>query len=79
MWENPKWYQSLALKILNMFLISPEEGAQTSIHLATSDEVQNITGKYFSKKKSVQVNSKYNTLEIQKKLWALSKELTGLT
>ncbi len=79
MWENPKWYESLALKILNMFLISPKEGAQTSIHLATSDEVQNITGKYFSKKKSVQVNSKYNTLEIQKKLWALSKELTGLT
>ena len=79
MWENPKWYQSLALKILNMFLISPEEGAQTSIHLATSDEVQNITGKYFSKKKSVQVNSKYNTLGIQKKLWTLSKELTGLT
>ena len=79
MWENPKWYQSLALKILNMFLISPEEGAQTSIHLATSDEVQNITGKYFSKKKSIQVNSKYNTLGIQKKLWTLSKELTGLT
>ena len=79
MWENPKWYQSLIVRILNMFFISPEEGAQTSIHLATSDEVQNITGKYFSKKKSVQVNSKYNTLEIQKKLWALSKELTGLT
>ncbi len=78
MWENPKWYQSLALKILNMFLISPEEGAQTSIHLATSDEVQSITGKYFSKKKPVQVNSKYNTLEIQKKLWEISNELTGL-
>jgi NAD(P)-dependent dehydrogenase (short-subunit alcohol dehydrogenase family) len=79
MWERPKWYQSLILRILNMFLISPEEGAQTSIHLATSDEVQNITGKYFSKKKPVKVNSKYNTLEIQKKLWTLSKELTGLT
>ena len=79
MWENPKWYQSLIVRILNMFFISPEEGAQTSIHLATSDEVQNITGKYFSKKKPVKVNSKYNTLEIQKKLWTLSKELTGLT
>ena len=62
-----------------MFLISPEEGAETSIHLATSDEVQNITGKYFSKKKPVKVNSKYNTLEIQKKLWALSKQLAGLS
>ena len=79
MWENPKWYQSLALKILNMFLISPEEGAQTSIHLATSDEVQNITGKYFSKKQPVKVSSKYNTLEIQNKLWIISQELTGLS
>ena len=79
MWENPKWYQSLTIKILNMFFISPDEGAQTSIHLATSDEVQNITGKYFSKKKPVNVKSKYNTMDIQRKLWALSKELTGLT
>jgi NAD(P)-dependent dehydrogenase (short-subunit alcohol dehydrogenase family) len=79
MWENPKWYQSLTIKILNMFFISPDEGAQTSIHLATSDEVQNITGKYFSKKKPVNVKSKYNTMDIQRKLWAISKELTGLT
>lgn len=79
MWKNPKWYQSLTIKILNMFFISPEEGAQTSIHLATSDEVQNITGKYFSKKKPIQINSKYNTPEIQKKLWGISEELTGLT
>ena len=78
MWENPKWYQSLALKILNKFLISPEKGAQTSIYLATSDEVQNISGKYFSKKQPIKVTSKYNTLNIQKKLWEISNELTGL-
>ena len=79
MWENPKWYQSLIIKILNMFFISPEAGAQTSIYLATSDEVQNITGKYFSKKQPVKVSSKYNTLEIQNKLWIISQELTGLS
>jgi len=78
MWENPKWYQSLAIKILNKFLITPEEGSQTSIYLAESDEVQNITGKYFSKKKPIPVTSKYNTREIQKRLWTLSKELTNL-
>ncbi len=55
MWENPKWYQSLAIKILNKFLITPEEGAQTSIYLAVSDEVQSITGKYFSKKTTGEV------------------------
>ncbi|CAG0925570.1 unnamed protein product, partial [Notodromas monacha] len=27
---------------------TPEEGAQTQIHLAVSEEVEGVTGKYFS-------------------------------
>jgi NAD(P)-dependent dehydrogenase (short-subunit alcohol dehydrogenase family) len=78
MWERPKWYQSLILRILNMFLISPEKGAETSIYLACSDEVKEISGKYFSKKKPVKVSSKYNNIQIQEELWTVSKYLTKL-
>lgn len=74
MWEHPKWYQRLFIKILNLFLISPDKGALTSIYLACSDEVAGITGKYFSKQKPVPVKSKYNTPQIQKELWALTKQ-----
>ena len=27
MWEHPEWYQRLLIKILNLFLIAPEQGA----------------------------------------------------
>jgi len=74
MWEHPKWYQKLLIKILNLFLIAPEKGALTSIYLACSDEVAGITGKYFSKQKQVPVKSKYNTPRIQKELLALTKQ-----
>jgi NAD(P)-dependent dehydrogenase (short-subunit alcohol dehydrogenase family) len=74
MWAHPKWYQRLLIKILNLFLIAPEKGALTSIYLACSDEVAGITGKYFSKQKAVPVKSKYTTAQIQKQLWALTKQ-----
>jgi NAD(P)-dependent dehydrogenase (short-subunit alcohol dehydrogenase family) len=75
MWEQPKWYQTLLIKVLNLFMITPEKGALTSIYLACSDEVDGITGKYFSKQKAVAVKSKYNTVQIQKQLWAITQEL----
>jgi len=78
MWEDPKWYQSLIIKILNMFFITPEKGAETSIYLACSDEVNKISGKYFSKKIPVKVSSKYNMIQIQKELWTISKYLTKI-
>ena len=76
MWEHPKWYQSLIVKIINMFFISPVEGAQTSIYLACSDDVTGISGKYFKNKKPVKVSSKYNTIQTQKELWTISNYLT---
>jgi retinol dehydrogenase-12/retinol dehydrogenase-13 len=75
MWEHPKWYQALLIKVLNLFMITPEKGALTSIYLACSDKVDGITGKYFSKQKAVEVKSKYNTARIQKQLWAITNEL----
>jgi NAD(P)-dependent dehydrogenase (short-subunit alcohol dehydrogenase family) len=75
MWEQPKWYQTLLIKVLNLFMITPEKGALTSIYVACSDEVDGITGKYFSKQKAVAVKSKYNTVQIQKQLWTITQEL----
>lgn len=74
MWKHPKWYQTLLIKILNLFMITPEKGARTSIYLACSDEVAGMTGKYFSKQKAVPIKSKYNTAQIQKKFLGLTKQ-----
>jgi hypothetical protein len=33
--------------------LTPEQGAQTSVYLATSRDVENVTGKYWEKRKAV--------------------------
>jgi len=62
------WY--LLVKITaKFFSTTNEKGAETSIYLATSPEAENISGKYFVKKKIAKVNEKYYTLENEKIVW----------
>lgn len=70
-----KWLVSLA----SPFLLSPEQGAQTTIHLASAPEVANISGKYFDKKKVVKSTPLSNNTDAQDKLWWVSERLTGLS
>jgi NAD(P)-dependent dehydrogenase (short-subunit alcohol dehydrogenase family) len=41
------------ISISGIFMISPEKGAETLVHLATSDEAEGITGNYWNKCKAV--------------------------
>jgi hypothetical protein len=65
-------------KLSKPFLLSPEKGAATSVYLASSDEIKNITGKYFVKCKQVDPKNEYITSENQKTLWNLSLKLSGI-
>ncbi len=58
--------------------ISPEQGAQTIIYLATSPEVKDVTGKYFEKEKEAQSSPASHDRAAAKRLWQLSEILTGL-
>lgn len=58
--------------------ISPEEGAETSIYLASSPEVEGISGKYFSKKKAVFSSRLSRDKALWQTLWERSLEMTGL-
>lgn len=64
-------------KSFKPFLITSEKGAETSIYLATSDEVNGITGKYFIKKKPVESTKLSLDADVAKELWKRSEELTG--
>ncbi|MBD3195792.1 MAG: SDR family NAD(P)-dependent oxidoreductase [Candidatus Lokiarchaeota archaeon] len=66
------------LKLFKRFTISAEEGAKTSIYLASSPEVEKITGKYWFKCKKVKSSKDSYNREIQRKLWEVSKDLTSL-
>lgn len=66
----------------NFFLkyssVSVEKGAETSIYLASSEEVKNITGTYFSKCQPDAYNVLADDEDLQKALWAKSLELCPL-
>jgi NAD(P)-dependent dehydrogenase (short-subunit alcohol dehydrogenase family) len=63
-------------KIIKSFFITPAMAAKTPLYLATSSEVENITGKYFIKCKPV--SSKTISPELSKKIWEISKELVKI-
>ena len=65
-------------RIAKPFFLSPEKGAATSVYLASSEEVKNVTGKYFVKCKQVEPQNKYLTTENRKILWDESLKLSGL-
>ena len=73
-----KAYQKLIHRITRSFMLSPEEGAQTSIYLASSDAVKGVTGKYFYKNQVKDVSPQCKDIQLQKSLWQISEKLTGL-
>jgi NAD(P)-dependent dehydrogenase (short-subunit alcohol dehydrogenase family) len=54
-----------------------EEGAETSIFIASSDEVSNITGKYFADEERTRSSEASYDKESWDRLWKLSEEMTG--
>lgn len=57
---------------------TPLEGAQTSIYLATSPEVEGITGKYYAFKHQVRSDPITHDIGLARRLWQVSMELVGL-
>lgn len=45
--NSPKWLSFLLKPVFYFFFRSPDEGATSSVKLASSQELQNVSGKYF--------------------------------
>lgn len=60
-----------------LFAISPTKGAETPIYLASSPDVAGVSGQYFDKCKAVKSHSYSHNREAQRRLWALSAQLTA--
>ena len=59
-------------------MASPEKGARTPLYVATSPEVEGISGKYFSNMKETQSSGESYDEAEAKRLWDVSLKLTGL-
>ena len=60
------------------FALSPQQGAATSVYLASSPEVSGATGRYFSRSREATIKTAFNTPEHRELLWNLSMNSLGL-
>jgi NAD(P)-dependent dehydrogenase (short-subunit alcohol dehydrogenase family) len=67
----------IAMTLGQPFALSPEKGARTSIYLAESPDVADITGGYFYKSKPSQPSKVALDDEAARRLWAVSEELVS--
>ena len=76
-WRH-RFMPALAWRLLTLRALSPEEGAETSIHLAASPEVEGMSGAYFKKCRPVRSSAASYDDDAARRLWAISCALTGL-
>ena len=79
MGSNIGWIVRALRPLMNLWALSVEEGAETVIHLATSPEVEGITGKYFFRCKPVPSSAYSYDEAVAEQLWRMSEEMTGLS
>ena len=77
MWDNAGALTPL-FRFMSLFMLSAEKGAQTSIYLASSPEVEGVSGKYFDKKMPKRSSGTSYDEALAKRLWDLSERTTGL-
>ncbi len=63
--------------IIKPWLLTPAQGAETSVFVAASETLDGVTGKYFDDKKEAPASPPSQDADAARRLWVLSAELTG--
>ncbi len=66
----------LGFSVIQPFIKTPEQGAATCVYLASSPEVEGLTGKYFVNKKEVSSSKESYNEAVARRLWEVSEQLT---
>jgi NAD(P)-dependent dehydrogenase (short-subunit alcohol dehydrogenase family) len=76
--RNNRGIAAALFRIVQLMAISPEEGAQTIIYLASSPAVEGVTGEYFVRQRAVRSSQVSYDRAAAERLWQVSAELTRL-
>lgn len=58
--------------------LTPEEGARTSLFVATAPALAGVTGRYFRDGAEAQSSPQSHDVEVRERLWSVSAQLVGL-
>ncbi|MGE7612149.1 SDR family oxidoreductase [Paenibacillus sp. NPDC101420] len=67
------------LKLLSYFFLTPEQGADTAIYLATESDLQEVTGQYYYRRKNQELTPRAQNKQEAQRLWQWSQEQVGLS
>ncbi len=75
---NNGWLRKKLLNLVGRGRITAAEGADTPIYLASSPEVEGITGRYFIRRQEARSSDLSYDPQVAERLWGVSAALTGL-
>ncbi len=67
------------MPLLRPFLLTPQQGAQTSVYVATAPELTGITGGYWVRSAPVSPSAAARDETAARRLWEVSEELVALS
>jgi hypothetical protein len=66
------------VRLSSLFMLSPEKGARTALYLATSPEVEGVTGRYFERCRARKTTQITHDRELASRIWEVTEGLCGL-
>ncbi len=75
--EDSKGWMRLMLPVIRPFMMSPDRGAATSLYLASSPDVEGVTGLYFANSKPKTSSKASQDTAAAARLWDVSGSLVG--
>jgi hypothetical protein len=77
--EDQAAHFAVMIRVARLFMKTPAQGAVTPVYLASSPQVEGVTGRYFaSRKPKTSSKASYDTTAAAR-LWQASANLTGMT
>jgi len=73
--DDASGFLAFGIKVIKPFILTPEKGARTSVYLASSPEVAEVTGQYFVKCRARVPSPAAQDPAAAALLWSLSEEL----
>jgi NAD(P)-dependent dehydrogenase (short-subunit alcohol dehydrogenase family) len=68
-------FLAFGIKVIKPFILTPEQGARTSVYLATSPDVAEVSGRYFVKCRARTPSPAAQDVAAATLLWSVSEEL----
>jgi len=79
MGANNGWLVRLFLPLVHRNSLTPEQGANTAVYLASSPDVESVTGKFFVREQERASDPVSYDESAAKRLWEISAEMTALS